>query len=183
MPVQAAPVVFDFEDGVQGWGLFNGARREETSALGGSYAVFGTDSAQLRLNLDLTGIERLTLEQLWISPVQETTNLVTVRLFGTDADGNSITKRDRDGVSLIGDAANLFPNPDFRSFDISGFLGMGTILIRWNSFVCIPEDPCFKLNFIGYVDNITIHPVPEPGTLALLAVSLATLLIGRRSIT
>ncbi len=30
------------------------------------------------------------------------------------------------------------------------------------------------------IDNITFHPVPEPGTLALLAVSLGTLAIARR---
>ncbi len=182
LPVQAAPAMFDFEDGEQGWGLFSGTRRAEISALGGSYAVFGTDDALLRLELDLTNIRSFTLEQLWLSPMDGLNNLVSVLVFGTDASGNSIRKRDRDGVSLIGDAANPFPNPDLRSFDISGFVGMGALSIFWNSLVSIPEDPCGRLNFIGYVDNITFHPVPEPGTLGLLAVGLAALVIERRRI-
>ena len=86
-------------------------------------------------------------------------------------------------MSLIGDEANPFPNPDLRSFDISGFAGIGIVLIRWNEFICAPEDPCFELNFIGFIDNITFHPVPEPSSLALLAVSLAALLIGYGRIT
>ncbi len=34
--------------------------------------------------------------------------------------------------------------------------------------------------FVAFIDNITFHPVPEPGTLALLAFGLATLVIARR---
>ena len=176
----ATPMVFDFEDGEQGWLLFNGAKREETSVLGGSFAVFGADTATLSFERDLTGIESLTLQQLWVSPVQEQTNLVTVRVFGTDANGSATTRRDRDGVSLIADAANPFPNPDLRSFDISGFVGAGSVLITWNELVCIPEDPCPFPNFVGYVDNITFHPVPEPSSSFLSAMVLALLFAGRR---
>ena len=32
---------------------------------------------------------------------------------------------------------------------------------------------------LAFIDNITFHPVPEPGTLTLLALSLAALLIVR----
>ncbi len=181
-PAAAAPVVFDFEDGEQGWLLISGAQRQETSALGGSFAVFGTDSAKLRLELDLTNIESFTLEQLWLSPVQETINLVTVVVNGTDANGNSMTNRDRDGVSLIGDAANPFPNPDLRSFDISGFEGIGALSIIWNSFVCAPEDPCVERNFIGYVDNISFHAVPEPSSWLLLSLGIAGMVMLRRKL-
>ena len=34
-------------------------------------------------------------------------------------------------------------------------------------------EPPFTI--VAFIDNITFHPVPEPGTLALLAVSLAVL--------
>ncbi len=34
----------------------------------------------------------------------------------------------------------------------------------------------------AFIDNITFHPVPEPGTLGLLAVSLGALVIYRRRI-
>ncbi len=182
LPVQAAPIVFDFEDGEQGWLLISGAQRQETSVLGGSYAVFGRDDAALRLELDLTNIQSFTLEQLWLSPVQETTNLVTVMVHGTDASGNSIRKRDRDGVSLIGDAANPFPNPDLRSFDISGFEGMASVAIFWNAIACIPEDPCVGLNFIGYVDNITFHPVPEASSWLYLSLGIAGVVMIRRKL-
>ena len=37
-------------------------------------------------------------------------------------------------------------------------------------------------SFISFIDNITFDPVPEPGTLALLAVSLVTLGMYRRRI-
>ncbi len=33
---------------------------------------------------------------------------------------------------------------------------------------------------LGFIDNVTFHPVPEPGTLGLLAVSLVALGMYRR---
>jgi hypothetical protein len=85
------------------------------------------------------------------------------------------TRRDRDGTSLIATAEDPFPNPDVRAFDISGFVGMGSILIIWNDLACIPEDPfCFGLEFRGLIDNVTLIPIPEPSTLLLLLVGLAS---------
>ena len=42
LPVQAAPapIVFDFEDGLQGWELHGGATRVQTQVLGGEWAIF-----------------------------------------------------------------------------------------------------------------------------------------------
>ncbi len=67
-------------------------------------------------------------------------------------------------MSLIGDAANRFPNPDFRSF------------------MCIPEDPCFELNFIAFIDNVTFHPVPEPSPWLLLSLGIAGVVMIRRKL-
>ncbi len=43
LPVQAAPapIVFDFEDGLQGWELHGSAQRVQTQVLGGEWAIFG----------------------------------------------------------------------------------------------------------------------------------------------
>ncbi len=36
-----APIVFDFEDGLQGWELTGSAQRVQTQVLGGKWAIFG----------------------------------------------------------------------------------------------------------------------------------------------
>ncbi len=43
LPVRAAPapIVFDFEDGLQGWTLVLAAQRVQTQSLGGEWAIFG----------------------------------------------------------------------------------------------------------------------------------------------
>ncbi len=42
LPAQAAraPIVFDFEDGLQGWELVLAAQRVQTQSLGGEWAIF-----------------------------------------------------------------------------------------------------------------------------------------------
>ena len=40
-PAAAAPIVFDFEDGLQGWTLGGSAQRVQTQVLGGEWAIFG----------------------------------------------------------------------------------------------------------------------------------------------
>ncbi len=42
LPAQAAPapIVFDFEDGLQGWELHGAATRVQTQVLGGEWAIF-----------------------------------------------------------------------------------------------------------------------------------------------
>ena len=43
LPAHAAPapIVFDFEDGLQGWELNGSAQRVQTQVLGGGWAIFG----------------------------------------------------------------------------------------------------------------------------------------------
>lgn len=162
------PVVFDFEDGLQGWQFLRGADRVETSVLGGSYAVLGGDRDRIRLELDLTGLETLTLEQLWVSK-RLTENLVWVLLFRPDGDGGFVTRPE------LGVAAEP-ETPDVRLFDVSGFTGMGGILIIWDTLACIPEDPCPPFgNFVGYIDNIALTSIPEPSTLVLTGLGLGAL--------
>ncbi len=39
--VQAAPIIFDFEDGLQGWELHGSAERVQMQGPGGEWAIFG----------------------------------------------------------------------------------------------------------------------------------------------
>jgi hypothetical protein len=69
-------------------------------------------------------------------------------------------------------------NPSLRAVDVISITGVGEVGFFWgfvSESVTLPP-------IVGFIDNITFHPVPEPSTLGLLAVSLATLVIGRRRI-
>ena len=57
----AAPIVFDFEDGLQGW-TSSGATRQEVDFLGGKFAIFGVDGARMTIELDLTNIQAMSIE-------------------------------------------------------------------------------------------------------------------------
>ncbi len=81
LPVQAAPapIVFDFEDGVQGWELQGAATRVQTQVLDGEWAIFGDAPIQsppppglgypledtttyIFLPIDITNIEIMTVD-------------------------------------------------------------------------------------------------------------------------
>ncbi len=61
LPVQAAlaPIVFDFEDGLQGWELHGATQRVQTKVLGGEWAIFGDgivdESTAISIEIDLMG--------------------------------------------------------------------------------------------------------------------------------
>lgn len=160
-PASAMPLVFDFEDGEQGWEFFLGARRRETTVLGGSFAVFGSSNARIRLELDLTGLQTMTLEQYWVSE-KLSPNLVALGVFVPGDNGGFVTRNEQ--------GTTIDPNsPYLRAFDVSGFTGVGGVILIWEQLTCIPEEPCGPTRlFEGYVDNIRFHAIPEPRVGVLL---------------
>ncbi len=76
------PVVFDFEDGLQGWTTDGSAQRVNTQILGGEWAIFGDGltftvvdigeifpvtrfDTSLMLEVDLTSVGSITIEQFF----------------------------------------------------------------------------------------------------------------------
>ncbi len=171
-----APIVFDFEDGLQGWELHGAATRVQTQVLGGEWSIFGdglVQGASISIEMDLTDFASISLEHFFI-------------------DGNE----DRLSLSLNNEGLRtVFPspfgvvqsgNPSVRAVDVSTRTGVWSVGILWNHSIIVvspfPIEIPTPPPVVAFIDNITFHPVPEPGTLALLAVSLAALGIGRRRI-
>ena len=72
-----APIVFDFEDGLQGWELHGSATRVQTQLLGGQWAVLGDGFSQddttglpldvfISREIDLAGIGSVSLDQFFL---------------------------------------------------------------------------------------------------------------------
>ena len=177
LPVQAAPapLVFDFEDGLQGWELHDSAQRVQTQVLGGEWAIFGDGlagrGAAISLDMDLTNIRYISVEQHFAGDA-------SLRSLGTAFLWFSAFKP---GGSLI--FATLRPESDANPGTIVlGKIilsGVYTVRFRWRVFGEFPSPPPPD-HFLGFIDNITFHPVPEPGTWALLAFGLSATMIGCR---
>ncbi len=73
LPAQAAPapIVFDFEDGLQGWELT--AQRVQTQILGGEWAIFGDGliGAVMSIDVDLTDIRSISVERFYIAGAED----------------------------------------------------------------------------------------------------------------
>ncbi len=144
LPAQAAPapIVFDFEDGLQGWELHGAATRVQTQVLGGEWAIF---------------MDNLVDGIVWISmEVQELQAVGPVSF---------------DQLIIEGGGFQVFKGIDLIENTGVIFIGVPTL-----PFGAPP------ISVVAFIDNITFHPVPEPSTLALLAVCLAALMIYRRRI-
>ncbi len=180
LPAHAAPapIVFDFEDGLQGWELGGSAQRVQTQILGGEWAIFGDGSldpcciendvdlgTSILIEMDLTGFMSITVEQFFVDGSEDALFLAA----GDRVQGVIM------GV-LIPFVAIEAGNPSLRVADVSSLAGVPLVAILWHN-----QDPRGKTPSIAaFSDNITFHPVPEPTTLALLAGSLVALVIYRR---
>ncbi len=165
-----APIVFDFEDGLQGWEVHASARRVQTQILGGEWAILGDPSGlQGRLSvvllhgisaeMDFTNVAAISWTQLYTGEGQRPTFITINFIFSS---GNFFTQpgsTDNPGTARFKVPRDQFPLAELEKVSLSW--GFGSV---------------------GFIDNITFHPVPEPGTLTLLAGSLVALVIARRRI-
>ena len=180
---EAAPIVFDFEDGLQGWELSGSAQRVQTQLLGGEWAIFG-DGLQdgpvfdfdrfplISMETDLTEVVTISVDQFLLLDIRRSAvSLATVRR----TDGVISGLSSRASVPFEQDA-----NPGTWTFDVSDLVGLHEIGLWWPDVFCeLPctVDPAIDASFI---DNITFQPIPEPTTLVLLGIGLGGMAALRR---
>ncbi len=180
LPVQAAPapIVFDFEDGLQGWELSGSAQRVQTQILGGEWAIFGDglveSGASISIEMDLTDIAAISVEQFFIDGSEDgLLFFTTIHLI----ENIVLTTVERLDIVQPG-------NPSLRAVDVTfrGGLGVTEVGFFWG-FEGFESPPDVLLPpVVAFIDNITFHPVPEPSTLALLVFSLGAILIARQRV-
>jgi hypothetical protein len=168
----SGPVVFAFEEGLEGWHLLEGAGRVQTQALGGEWALSG--EGMLFLDVDLDNVGAISLRQTRRNGGLAFEDEVVFAWFGE-------TYEVAPGIEILvgfhgfeplagGDASAGFVSvPDsVRDLD------RGLVL----AFVAVGEGASGGLDVRGLVDDVTFHPIPEPGTAVPLA--LALLVLGAR---
>lgn len=192
-----APIVFDFEDGLQGWELQGSAQRVQTEALGGEWAIFGdglvldtidliedivirVSNTGMSLEVDLTDVASMSLEQFFAGDVAQGTDFVGVLLSLGVIENIFI------GISILAESPNPAANPGVRTFDLGDLVGVHQLTIGWACQTCPPgfpdvppEDPASAL---GFIDNITFHPVPESSSWLLLSLGIAGMVMIRRKL-
>ncbi len=197
-----APIVFDFEDGPQGWLLHGSATRVQTQLLGGQWAVLGDGFSQddttglpldvsISQELDLTGIGSVSLDQYFLAGEQEGL-LVTPRFVvrGIDLIENIFI-----GIVELGfgpfDASDPSTNPSVRTAPMLTFEGMQLegvhrVEIRWN--LLQPEiqrqigEATTPPALVAFIDNVTFPPGPESSSWLLLSLGIAGVVMIRRKL-
>jgi hypothetical protein len=189
----AGPVVFDFEDGLQGWTASGSVERLATDALDGEWALFGnglvltgvnvggiiigTYDNAISIDIDLTGVGWLELDQLYLGDPATGTDFIGVlerfELIPAIFIGKFVPLSGPDPLA----------NPGTRRLSLHGHTGVETLTLGWGCYVCpdpadLPPDTSPLAS--GLIDSITLYSIPEPTTALLLACGLAGLGVPRR---
>ncbi len=124
----------------------------------------------LSTSIDLTGIASISVEQFFVGGSED--GLLFFRI---------IRLIENIAIGTVGRLDVVQPgNPSLRAADIGVFTGVHELGFFWG-FEGFESPPGTLLPpVVAFIDNITFHPVPEPGTLTLLAVSLTALGMCRR---
>lgn len=154
LPARAAPIVFDFEDGMQGWITHGGATRVQTDILGGDWAIL----------IDTEG-----LPDGWF-PFANIIHTPGLRAFSVEY---FLTEQTTVQVTLAGPLPFVDVSAQIHLERPPGHLVWGPVPFA------VPA-PLFVGLSVGrvpaYVDNIIFYTVPEPKTAGLLSLCLAMLL-------
>ena len=186
LPVQAAPIVFDFENGLQGWTLGGSAQRIQTQILGGGWAIFGDgvvspltgfesidgvfvpSGTALSMRVDLTGIASISVEQFFVDGTEDGLFL----LRGVNLIENIF-------VGTLGRLDVIEPgNPSLRGVDVSSINGVALIGFAWGFEIESEPSP----TVVAFIDNITFHPVPEPSSWLSLGLGFTGVVMIRRRV-
>ena len=187
-----APIIFDFEDGLQGWTLSGSAQRVQTQVLGGEWAIFGDGSAEagalLSIDIDPTELASISVEQFFAGDASTGTDFLFIFLLSLEpppTEGPSLAAQ----FFRLTDSPDPTANPGLRTFRLNRsperpFEGLHRVSIGWGNPLlvcldgaCIPPDA-----FLGFIDNITFHPVPEPSSWLLLSLGIAGIVMIRRKL-
>ncbi len=166
------PVVFDFEDGLQGWSTSGSAERVQTQRLGGHWAISGDGEADPATEIwqwvDLSEVGVISFDQL----LDEGTGAhgASLRFFAGFQLLPAIIIR----LELPVELPDPIGNPSLRTVDVSQQRQRAPISISWAAGD--PDPPALS----GLVDNVTFHPLPEPSPAWLVGAGLAVALIRRR---
>jgi hypothetical protein len=189
LPAQAVPItepiVFDFEDGLQGWELHGAATRVQTQLLGGEWAIFGDGFAGAP-----DGIPVLDWGTFISLPLTELIGVgsISVEAVFIGGDANGLTREQHIHIPqdiTIGNLDSFEPEDPGNSkvwvADVfpPTMLTDGGIGIIWgrlsSSSSGVEIEPV-----VAFIDNITFYAIPEPTPVALVALSLVGLVVLRR---